>query len=293
MSGLGLVLIGISAVFHVTAQALIKGATDKRAFAWLMMGVCAAAGAPLLFLSTAGPVAPVGFAFVLTSGVLEALYYTVLTKAYSLGDFSTVYPISRGSAPLFVLLWAAVFLGERPSAMGFLGICIVIAGISLAGSPLPSFRSGSVPWALGTGLVISLYTTVDKAGMEYFDPAVYLHLVFVCAWICMAPTFVGIGRFRPVIEEVTKYDDRDGGRSIDYKACARVALCASFIFAAYTLVLAALKLNPAGYVSATREISVVIAAWIGVRRFGEKGGRLRIAAAMLVVVGVAVIALAR
>ena len=60
---------------------------------------------------------------------------------------------------------------------------------------------------------------------------------------------------------------------------------------AYALVLAALRLSPVSYVSPVRELSVVFGAWIGVRFMGEPGGRLRIFAAMMVALGVILIAL--
>jgi drug/metabolite transporter (DMT)-like permease len=60
---------------------------------------------------------------------------------------------------------------------------------------------------------------------------------------------------------------------------------------AYALVLVALCLSPVSYVSPVRELSVVIGAWIGVRFMGEAGGRLRIFAALLVALGIIVIAL--
>jgi drug/metabolite transporter (DMT)-like permease len=294
----GLVLLLVSAVFHATAQAMIKESRDKQSFSWLMLGAAAIGGAPLLF--TLGQVEPAAWIFIAVSGALEALYYAVLAKAYSLGDFSVVYPVSRGSAPLFVLLWAAVFLGERPSAAGVLGILLVVFGIYFVNLPSlsdwrrPFSKDGfsAAPWALATGLVISLYTTVDKAGMRYFDPAIYLYLVFVVAWLLLAPAFLLTGKRTLVIEELTRPKE-GGGRVLDVRACGLVVFCALLVFAAYCLVLAALKLSPASYVAPTREISVVIAAWIGVRRFGERGGRLRLVSAALVVAGVVVIALAK
>ena len=57
------------------------------------------------------------------------------------------------------------------------------------------------------------------------------------------------------------------------------------------LVLTALRLSPVSYVSPVRELSVVVGAWIGVRHLGEPGGRLRIFAALLVALGIIVIAL--
>ncbi len=295
-----LALLLVSAVFHAVAQAMIASGRDKQAYAWLMLGAASLLGLPLLFTLDFRAAAPAGWGLVAASGALEALYYSVLTKAYELGDFSAVYPISRGSGPLFVLLWAAIFLGERPSAAGLFGIFLVVVGIYFVNLPsLSAWRrpftaagGAAAAWALATGLVISLYTTVDKVGVRYFPPAAYLHLVFVVAWLLMAPRFLRPGRRAAAVAELTR-PRVGGGRALDLRSCGRLVLCSLLVFGAYCLVLAALRLSPASYVAPTREISVVLASWIGVRRFGERGGRLRVFAALLIMAGVAVIAVAK
>ena len=61
-------------------------------------------------------------------------------------------------------------------------------------------------------------------------------------------------------------------------------------FAAYALVLAALRLAPAAAVAAVRETSVVIAVALAGLLLGEPVGRRRLAGALLVVAGVALLA---
>jgi drug/metabolite transporter (DMT)-like permease len=54
----------------------------------------------------------------------------------------------------------------------------------------------------------------------------------------------------------------------------------------YTLVLAAVRIAPVGYVTALRESSVVVAVFIGWRVLGEGHGRRRAAASAVVLAGV-------
>ena len=61
---------------------------------------------------------------------------------------------------------------------------------------------------------------------------------------------------------------------------------------AYSLVLIALTLAPTPYVSAARELSIVIGAVLGVLFLGEPLRRERIGGAILVAAGVAIIAIA-
>jgi uncharacterized membrane protein len=63
-------------------------------------------------------------------------------------------------------------------------------------------------------------------------------------------------------------------------------------FVAYAFVLAALELAPAASVAAVRETSVVIATALAAVVLRERVGPARLAGAVLVVVGVALLALA-
>jgi len=291
-----LALLLVSALFHAVSQALIKGSRDKRLFAWLMMGA-SALPVPFILPSLRG-VPPAGWACLGASGLLEALYFSTLTKAYSLGDFSSVYPVARGSAPLFTLAWATVLLRERPSAAGLGGILLVTAGIYLVNLPslsardrLAPFRAASGPWALATGVLISCYTTVDKLGMRHFPPLAYLSLVLGIAFLAMAPAVLSRPEGRAALAAELGWSGASKVRCLDIRAAGRVLAAAAMGFVAYSLVLTALARSPASYVAAAREISVVIGAWIGVRFLGERGGALRVAAAALIVAGVVAIAL--
>jgi uncharacterized membrane protein len=61
------------------------------------------------------PIAPPGCLINIASGAAEALYSVLLGAAYKHGDLSMVYPLSRGSSPVFVTLFAVLLPGERPS----------------------------------------------------------------------------------------------------------------------------------------------------------------------------------
>jgi len=276
-------LLIAAAVLHATSHALIKSARDKLAFTWWMLGVSSVAGIPLLFSLHGVPA--VAWLLVIASALAEAGYFLTLTRGYSQGDLSQVYPIARGSAPLFTLLWATALLGERPSSGGLAGIALVVVGLYVVGlpslgewkKPLAALKQGAARWALATGVLISAYTTVDKVGVRYFAPVVYLYLVLSIAWIALAPQWLRAGRRAALVAEVR-------ARPV------RAAACSLLGFGAYTLVLMAMRSSPVSYVGSVREISVVIGAWIGIRVLGEKGGSHRVSGAALVATGILAIA---
>jgi len=288
MTLFSLALLVLAAVLHALSNALIKLSRDKLAFTWWMLTASAILGFPLILF--VGQPQPIGWLLILVSGLIEALYFITLTRAYALGDLSQVYPLARGSAPLFVLLWALVFLGERPTPLGAGGIFIVVTGLYLVNlpalsdwkRPLLGFRSPAARWALLTGLLISIYSSIDKVGMRYVDPLPYLYLFLVVTWLALSAQWLSPNR-----RSALRAEWRADRRKLVWSAAA-VALLGG---GAYALVLAALRLSPVSYVSPVRELSVVVGAWIGVRFMGEPGGRLRIIAALLVALGIAVIAL--
>lgn len=288
MTLFSLTLLVLAAVLHALSNALIKLSRDKLAFTWWMLTASAIIGFPLIFF--AGQPQPSGWFIILVSGLIEAVYFITLTRAYALGDLSQVYPIARGSAPLFVLLWALFLLGERPTPIGIGGIFIVVLGLYLVNlpslsdwkRPLLGFRSPAARWALATGLLISIYSSIDKVGVRYVDPLPYLYLFLVVTWLALSAQWLHRGR-RSALRAEWHGDQR--------KLVLRAAAGALLGGGAYALVLAALRLSPVSYVSPVRELSVVIGAWIGVRFMGEPGGRLRIFAALLVALGIIVIVL--
>ena len=288
MLGLSLIFLLTAASLHALSNALIKQARDKLAFTWWMLTANLIVGAPLVLF--VGHVPPIGWALIVVSGLIEAAYFITLTRAYALGDLSQVYPMARGSAPLFVLLWAVLFLGEAPTFGGLIGILLIVGGLYLVNlpsladwkRPLLGLKSSATRWALLTGLLISIYSSIDKVGVRYVDPLLYLYLFLVVTWLVLSGQWLNTDRRAALRAELQP----------DIKRRLITALLVALLgSSAYGLVLAALQLSRVSYVSPVRELSVVVGAWIGVKFMGEQGGRLRVIAAMLIATGIVTIAL--
>src|SRR5215212_5390514 len=132
MSGAALGLVLLAAVFHATWNLLARRAQEKLAFLWCGTLVSSVVFLPLgVWLLLTEPISPAGWAVVVLSAGLEALYYWTLAQAYRYGDLSLVYPIARGTAPILVPVLAALFLEERLSALAAAGIGLVVLGTVL------------------------------------------------------------------------------------------------------------------------------------------------------------------
>jgi drug/metabolite transporter (DMT)-like permease len=282
-----LVLVLTAALFHSSWNALTKQARDQFAFLCLAVAVGSVLFLPVtLWALPPGGVPAAAWPFVVATIVLHALYFYALGRSYRSGEFSLVYPVARGLGVALVPVFAAPFLDERPSAVGALGIALVVVGIiSLQWVGRPHAAAGTRPrlgpgtgWALLTGVTIAAYALVDKAGVSRLHPVPYIGLMFVGSLLLLLPAaLTNVERFRR-----------------EWTANWRTILVASAMtLTAYLLVLFAFRLSKAGYVVAAREVSIVLSVVIGRLWFGERRLAARLAGATLVLAGVICLALAR
>ncbi len=212
--------------------------------------------------------------FLVVTSLLQLAYFVLLAAAYGRAELSFVYPIARGSAPVLVLLVGVVVLGDSASAAEVGGVLLVAAGVLLVRGVGGHARASDVGLALAIAACIAAYTLIDKRGIEYASPVVYQEL----SMILPAVAFLALTLHRR-------------GRPAVRNAIGLPAVAAGlFTFAAYILVLAALERAPAAPVAAVRETSVVIATALAAPLLRERVGVARLAGAILVVVGVALLA---
>jgi drug/metabolite transporter (DMT)-like permease len=247
---------------HALWNLLIAGAKDSQAVTGVAMCAGCAVFLPALFGSISSDVWP----YVIASSALELAYFALLALAYSRFELSAVYPLARGSAPVFVLVVGGVSL-----ALQAVGVVLVACGVLM----IRGLRRGD--WeetllALGIGACIAGYTLVDKHGLRHADPLPYLELVLVVPALAYAG-WIGRTRLRAAFS-------------------ARSVVAGVGMFGAYALTLAALRLADAAPVAAVRETSIVIATLLGALVLHEAVGRARRAGAVVIVAGVAAIALA-
>lgn len=213
--------------------------------------------------------------FLAATVVFEFVYFALLAAAYRRADLSFVYPISRGLAPVLVLLVGVVALGTGASGAQAAGVCLVGVGVlCVRGLEGPRHPAGAA-LALAIAVCIAAYTLIDAHGIRYASPIVYLELAMIPA---------GLGYVLGLLAF--------GGRSrIRLELRPASVLAGVFMFVAYALVLAALLRAPAASVAAVRETSVVIATALAAPVLGERVGRGRLAGAALVVAGIALLVL--
>jgi drug/metabolite transporter (DMT)-like permease len=262
-----------AAVLHAVWNLLLARAPDTDAATAVALAMSVAMFAlPALALWEIDAAA---WPYIAASAAFELGYVATLAGGLSRGDLSVVYPLARGSAPVLVLAVSAGVLGAATSAWQVAGVGLVAAGVLLVRGLRRPDDPLVVALALACGACIAGYTIVDAHGLDHAAALPYL-------WVVLALTTAG---YLPLVA-------RARGRDALRAAVRREVVAAAVLFfGAYLLVLAALRLAEPGPVAAVRETSVVIATALGALVLSEPVTRARAAGALVVVAGIAAIAL--
>ena len=260
-----------AALTHAVWNAIAHGIRDQMlAFALIGAGGIAVA---IPLIAVAALPRPASWPYLLASVGIHVFYVLLLMQCYRLGEFSQVYPLARGVSPLVVTILAAMFVGEQLARPQIAGVIVVSA--ALAFLVLGGRRPGRAAFlaAVGTGLTIAAYTTVDGVGVRLSaSPAGYIAWLMLLQSLCV-PMFALLRRRDVLLKQP---------RRILLSGLAAGALSVL----AYGLVLWAQTRGALAPIAALRETSVIFGAIIGTLVFHEPFGRTRITATVLVVGGI-------
>jgi len=266
-----------AAMLHAVWNAIVKTAADRTTTLGLVALGHVLPGAVMVAILPLP--SPEAFIYIALSTFVHFGYFYLLGRAYQHGDLSVVYPIARGIVPALVSLWAMLLLGEVLPLMVWAGIGLIVTGIVL--SNWKALRSGigisALVLSLGTGLCISIYSVVDGVGvrlsgniLSYWAWGAFLHL-FIAG-------FAGWRRWQTLAQLPSKI--------------WIVGIAGGMVsMTAYGLILYAKNFAPLGIVSALRETSVIFATLIGFVILKEGNWKRRLGAAVLMVIGITMIAL--
>jgi drug/metabolite transporter (DMT)-like permease len=274
------VAVLIAAACHASWNAVIKFGLDPfttTALIAIMSGLVAAPLVPVFGLPPAA-----AWPWVIASVILHLGYYVGLTEAYRSGDMGQVYPIARGSAPLMTATASTLLLGEALGLAASLGIAVLACGIFLmslrGGRDIAKLDRRAVGFALFTAVTICGYSLVDGIGARTAGNAhAYTAALFVCDGLSMA-AFALVRRGSGVVVDM--------GRN--WKAGL---IGGALSLVAYWIAIWAMTVAPIALVAALRETSVLFGALIAVVVLREPLRATRIAAAVLIVAGLALIRL--
>jgi drug/metabolite transporter (DMT)-like permease len=262
------------ALLHASWNALIKWEPDKlTASAAIAVGAGLAA-LPIAIFSPL-PLAP-SWPLIAFSSVIHVFYFVLVGYALRYADLGVAYPLTRGSAPAFTAILAAVWLGEVLALSGWLAVGAIAAGVvTLSADAL--LRGGltqrAAILAFTNAAVVVAYTLVDGLGARLAGNALsYVSWMMIGTAGLIVPFGLLFYRDQVAAKE----------RSFWFRAFIGGAIS----IASYGIALWAMTKAPIGLVAALRETSVLFAAIMGTLLFDERFGLKRWAALILIVLGI-------
>ena len=288
MDSIALALVVAAALCHAVWNVAAKGAGGDMRFALFTASLVSVLWLPVALWIGWGVVGDWGFVewgVVLASALVHVSYFVTLLRGYRAADLTVVYPVARGTAPLLAAFCALLLFGERLSALGFIGVLAVIAGVFLIAGGPGLFRAAQDPsaqrrvrvgvgWGAATGVQIACYTLIDGYAVkmlllspilvDYFGNLLRLPILLPLAW-----------RDRRSLPPL-------------WRAQCRPALVVALLGpAGYVLALFAMQRAPVSAVAPAREMSMLFAALLGGTLLREKDMVARLTGAVLIALGVA------
>ena len=215
------------------------------------------------------------------AGLTEGLYLVLLTHTYRRGDLSLVYPVSRGSAPIFILAGGILFLTERVTAFGFVGIAFIVVGIAAVAWAGRGARVtfSTVALSILTGAAIATHHIFYKWALRFVSP----YAVFYAAWLVAAATLAAYCLATRPFFKAARYI---------YDHALSAAAVGVIAMAGFLCALAALDMTLVSYVGAARNVGMVFSVLFGARFLGEGAVWRRLAGAAAITAGVVAMAFA-
>jgi drug/metabolite transporter (DMT)-like permease len=269
----------LSALLHASWNALVKGGDDGWLTGTLISFFAAAAGAVAVIALSLWP-APHHWPWLIGSGALHAGYFILLMCAYTYGDLGKVYAIARGTAPLVIVALAGPLVGDVPSWQEVAAILVLVTGVvalTIEPGKFASADARAVILAILTGSMIAAYSLFDAVGIRTIGPELEHASIAYGSWL-MIFTAIPVLTIAAVIRR---------GRIVPYLRANALqgAVGGGIGVASYMLILFAFANASVASVAALRETGVVFAALIGTFVLGERFGKRRIPAAILVALG--------
>ncbi|MEM6729526.1 MAG: EamA family transporter [Pseudomonadota bacterium] len=273
----------LAALLHAIFGALQKGKHDP----WLSRGAIDVSifvlSAPVALFMVPWPEGRIWW-LLLGAMAIHFVYKLGMALAYSRAAYTVVYPVVRGTGPLFTVIGAWIIFGEAFTLTQWAGVALLsgaifgLAAYNLAHIEIDRATLAPALWlAFGTGALVALYTTYDAYGIRATpDPFTFLAWFFFLTAI----DFVILG---PILWL------RDPDRPALRPLIRRGFIGAFVAFGSFGSIMLATRLDKVGEAAVLRETSTVFAALIGWVALKEAVGPRRLALMAAIAAGAVIV----
>ena len=224
------------------------------------------------------------YLFTFSSFLIHFLYFLFLGRAYSKFELSVVYPIARGLSVFLIPVYGILILNEQMTLQAIFGCFLIIFGIIMTGSisigdlktkeKRKLFLKSGAFSAILIGIIISLYSLVDKKAASGIDPFLFVWLTDTSAVI------LGIKFFR-----------NNNFRNHFTKENIKLIIPGVFQFSSYAIVIYAYSSTMLSYAGTFREIGTVFGAIFAKIFLKEEFGRKKTLGILIIVSGALLISI--
>ncbi len=218
------------------------------------------------------------FLFTFSSFLIHFLYFLFLGRAYEKFELSVVYPIARGLSVFLIPIYGILILNEDMTFQAIGGCCLIILGIIMTGSisigdvtnrdKRKLFLKSGAFSAILIGIIISLYSLMDKQAASGIDPVLFV-------WITdMSAVILGM-----------RYLRNSNFKNHFTKGNIKLIIPGVFQFSSYAIVIYAYSSTMLSYAGTFREIGTVFGAIFAKIFLKEEFGRKKTLGILLIVAG--------
>jgi len=275
---LNIFLIVILAAFlHAIWNAMVKKEDDK----YFSLTAIVLGHVPIsivvIFLTPALSFQSIPYIF--ASAIFLTGYEWCLLSAYRLEDYTKVYPIARGTAPIFIVILSLLLLNVDISRFELIGILIISFGIIILGfQSIRTFKNYSaIVYAVATGIFISCYSISDGFGGRLSNsPLNYTAWLMILNAIFFSILLKIMNMPRVPLKVLNE------GKKIFF-------IGGTLSYIVYGTIVWAFTQAPVPLVAALRETSIIFALLIGTFFLKEKFTLLKVIATFIIFFGVALL----
>ena len=301
MSLTAILLITLSAFAHAFWNYLSKRNDPSTGFFWIATLASAVVLLPLLVVFSQGLpfIRALDWALIAATGMCQALYYVGLAGAYRNGDLSMAYPLAR-SLPVLLVASVSLLLGRggQIGALALAGFFLVALGCLAL--PLPRFRDFHPRHYLNRCCLFAVLAAIGTTGYTLIDDQVLRNLRTAAAMplpnTSITLMFMSLENLSLMIAlglYVMLYRPDRSTLQRNWKSSLLAGSVTGLVMSgAYGLVLLAMAyVSNVSYVSAFRQLSLPIGAFLGMV-VGQEPRRLpRLVGLAVILAGLVMVAL--
>jgi len=264
----------LAAFLHAVWNAMVKKGEDKYiSLTAVVLGHIPIAIAVIFFTPM---ISFRSIPYIFVSAIFLTGYEWCLLSAYRLEDYTKVYPIARGTAPIFIVILSLFLFNVSILQFELIGILAISFGIIILGfQNIRTFKNyPAIAYALGTGLFISGYSITDGyGGRASASPLNYT------SWLMILNAIIFLALLRIMNKPGVVKKVLNKGKKI-------LLVGGTLSYIVYGTIIWAFTQAAVPTVAALRETSIIFALLIGAFFLKEKFTLLKTVAVLTIFFGI-------